>query len=123
MDTIKKKFPYFVLAAEPVPKDELGRPAVESCTFVVIDDDHGTPLLLMFSSENLASRFVTDQTRPLSPTRTIEIETDQQLQFLLDLLSESQGESVGILLDPDGNYRGYPVPPVSPGEENGARWN
>lgn len=109
-DTVKSAFPSYALAIEPVPRYENGLPIIEECQFYAVGSDDGTPFLILFRKKNLVAMFL-EELRPDWESVTIPIPTEDHLSFLIGMLRKLYLRPVGVLLDPDGQLQGYPLPP------------
>src|SRR5947199_9300033 len=109
MDTVKLEYPCYAVGIEPVPLDPLGRPSIEETRFFVVNDDRETAFLIVFRQELLLWECL-DALQYSWQGRTIPIDTERQLHYLRKLLNQALSLPVGVLLDPDGNMNGYPLP-------------
>ena len=103
-------FPIWAIAIEPVPLDNQHRPIIEELQFSVISDDHDTPLIIIFTTQMLVSMCF-NESPPAWDYRTIEIQTNDQLLYIMKILRIHYQKPVGVLRDPDGNLQGFPLPP------------
>lgn len=110
MDTVKLTYPCYAVGIEPVPLDSLGRPSIEETQFFVMNDKDEIPFLVLFRQEVLLWECL-DERQYSWQGRTIPIETEKHFDYLRTLLRARFSMPVGVLLDPDGNMNGYPLPP------------
>ncbi len=109
-DTIDITYPCYVLAAIPVHKSPDGQPVLRHCHLAMIEDNTGTPLLLVFRQNSLAIQ-CSEAITPDNPHAAIPVESYDVLLDVLANLAKSNQQPVGILLDPDERLQGYPLPP------------
>jgi len=111
MDSIKDfDYPIWAIGLEPVPRDSMGRPLVESTKFFIQDDAPKSPLWIVFRDRSLISPTF-DEFDPSLKYQEIKIKTVEQFHYLLRQLRVQLGCPIGVLVDPDRRMQGFPLPP------------
>ena len=103
-------YPIWAIAIEPVPRDSEGRPDVERATLMILDDPLKDPLWGIFRSKKLIE-FTLSESHPDVKYLAIEIPTEKHFHYLLRHLHDTLGVPLRVLVDPDGNMQGFPLPP------------